>query len=273
MKRIVILTGDELRHRYFRLRMAQDPRFTVVSSVCEGTEKSLAARTQARPDASDLERWHVAARDQAEADFFGEIAAGLEDRSHPHRIAKGAINTPQEAARIIDLQPDLLVCYGASLIKGALLDHFDGRFLNVHLGLSPWYRGSGTNVWPLIEGRPQMVGATFMHIDAGIDTGRILHQIRADIVLGDSPHSIGNRVIRKMTGVYADLVARFDDLAEMPQPDPAAGRLYLQKDFDAAACARMYRNFRDGMIEDYMAGQLAADIPPLVVNPALEPRT
>ena len=42
-----------------------------------------------------------------------------------------------------------------------------------------------------------MVGATFMYIDAGIDTGEIIHQIRADIVIGDSPHSIGNRLIKK----------------------------------------------------------------------------
>lgn len=273
MKRIVILTGDELRHRYFRLRMAQDPRFSVIASICEGAEKSLTARTQARADATDLERWHTAARDQAEADFFGEMVAGLPDLSNPHHIAKGAINAPDIVARILDLNPDLLVCYGASLIKGALLDRFAGRFVNVHLGLSPWYRGSGTNVWPLIENRPEMVGATFMHIDAGIDTGRILHQIRADIVLGDSPHSIGNRLIRKMTATYADLVARFEDLDDMPQPDPEAGRLYLQKDFDAAACAQLYGNFRYGMVEHHMAKPDAGRQGALVINPALETRS
>ena len=32
-----------------------------------------------------------------------------------------------------------------------------------------------------------MVGATFMYIDPGIDTGEIIHQSR-DIVIGDSPH-------------------------------------------------------------------------------------
>ena len=269
MSRVVILTGDELRHRYFRTRLALDPRFEVIGSVCEGAEKSLAARTGARDDASDLERWHAAAREQAEADFSGEVAARLEDRSHPRRIAKGAINDPDEAARIIDMGPDLLVCYGASLVRGALLDRFAGRFLNVHLGLSPWYRGSGTNVWPLIEGAPYMVGATFMHIDAGIDTGRILHQIRAGIFLGDSPHSIGNRLIREMTATYADLVARFDTLADVAQPDPAQGRLYRQADFDADACARLYRNFRDGMIEAHLAGFDAAQAPPLLRNPAL----
>jgi len=270
MKRIIILTGDELRHQYFRTCMALDPRFEVIETVCEGVEKSLGARTRQRTDTSVLERWHLEARDQAEADFFGEVTSHLEDRTHPRRIPKGAINDPDEVARIIDLAPDLLICYGASLIRGALLDRFAGRFLNVHLGLSPWYRGSGTNVWPLIEGAPQMVGATFMHIDAGIDTGRILHQIRADIALGDSPHSIGNRLIRKMTATYADLVAHFDALSDLPSPDPTQGRLYKQADFDAEACARLYRNFRDGMIETHLADFDPAQAPPLVRNPVLE---
>ena len=53
---------------------------------------------------------------------------------------------------------------------------FSRKFLNVHLGLSPYYRGSGTNVWPLINTEPDMVGATLC-IDAGIDNGEIIHQI------------------------------------------------------------------------------------------------
>ena len=110
------------------------------------------------------------------------------------------------------MKPDLLVCYGSSLIKSDLLRKFEGRFLNVHLGLSPYYRGSGTNVWPLINIEPDMVGATFMYIDAGIDTGKIIHQIRADVYLGDSPHTIGNRLIRKMTSTYAEIVCNFNDL-------------------------------------------------------------
>ncbi|HKL69593.1 formyltransferase family protein [Salibaculum sp.] len=270
MTRIVILTGDELRHRYFRIRMSLDPRFDVVLSVCEGIEKSLGARTRARADASPLERWHAEARDQAETDFFAEVAGHLPDESHPRQIPKGAINSPDVVALVTDAAPDLILCYGASIVRGPLLDRFVGRFLNVHLGLSPWYRGSGTNVWPLIEGKPHMVGATFMHIDAGIDTGHILHQIRAGIALGDSPHSIGNRLIRDMTGCYADLAAHFGSLDDPSQPDPEQGRLYRQAEFDAEACARLYRNFRDGMIESHLSGSDRAQPAPLVRNRTLE---
>ena len=41
---VVILTGDELRHRYFRRRIAGDERFEVVASICESDAKSLRSR-------------------------------------------------------------------------------------------------------------------------------------------------------------------------------------------------------------------------------------
>ena len=88
--------------------------------------------------------------------------------------------------------------------KPDLIDAYKGKFLNVHLGLSPYYKGR-TNIFPIIDKRPEMVGATFMYIDQGIDTGDIIHQIQADYFVGDSVHSVGNRLIKKMTKCYADL--------------------------------------------------------------------
>lgn len=267
MRRVVILTGDEVRHQYFRRRLAQDARFRVVLAVCEGAEKGLSARIATDPAASSLQRLHAAARTIAENDFFAETVAYLPDGTDVLHIRKGEINSAEVVGQILAANADLLVCFGASLVRGVMLDRFAGRFLNVHLGLSPWYRGSGTNIWPLIEGRAHMVGATFMQIDAGIDTGPILHQIRAELALGDSPHSVGNRLIRQMTTTYADLIADFDRL-EQPAPPQAKGRLYRNADFDAAACRALYDRFAEGLIE-YALADPGTDWPALVQNPAL----
>ena len=269
MTTVVILTGNELRHRYFRTILSHDSRFSILASYCEGTERSLAARTAENPNSSELEFLHVGARTQSERDFFGDVVDRLDDDSNPVEIRKGEINNADVVSAIVRMNPDLLVCYGTSLIKSSLLTVFEGRFLNVHLGLSPYYRGAGTNVWPLINGEPEMVGATFMHIDAGIDTGKIIHQLRADIMLGDSPHTIGNRLIRKMVSTYCDVIAAFHDLHEETQPS-AEGRLYYIKDFDAAACAKLYDNFAKGMILEFVKrGAAAANFPYIVNNRAL----
>ena len=249
--KIVILTGSETRHVYFRKKIAGDNRITVLASYCESDEKSLAARISQNTQASQLEMQHVEARTQSEIDFFSDYIKSYEDEPTPKLIRKGAINDEAIVNEIVAMNPDLLICYGTSLIKSNLLTKFQERFINVHLGLSPYYRGSGTNVWPLINYEPDMVGATFMHIDAGIDTGMIIHQIRADVFLGDSPHTIGNRLIRKMTSTYADIICNFSNLVNEKQP-VSTGKLYYQRDFTTESCKKLYLNFSQGMIENYL---------------------
>ena len=267
-KRIIILSGDEKRHEYFRKKVALNPEIEVLASYCEGLERSLENRTKENPNSSLLEKYHVDARTQAERDFFGESIEMFENLSRSKKIKKGGINDNEVVEEIIALNPDLLVCYGSSLIKSKLLDLYEGKFLNVHLGLSPYYRGSGTNVWPLINREPYMVGATFMYIDAGIDTGKIIHQIRADLFIGDSPSSIGNRLIKRMTETYCKIIIAFKDLVDEQQPS-GKGRLYLTKHFDADACKALYQSFKEGMIEDYIEKQESVNLPYIVRNTAL----
>jgi methionyl-tRNA formyltransferase len=246
--------------------MASDTRIEVLTSYCESDEKSLANRIKQSEKTSQLEIQHVEARAQSEIDFFSDYVGSSEDKSNPKLISKSAINDEAIVNEIVAMEPDLLVCYGSSLIKSDLLTKFDGRFLNVHLGLSPYYRGSGTNVWPLINLEPDMVGATFMYIDAGIDTGEIIHQIRADVYLGDSPHSIGNRLIRKMTSTYAEIVCNFRNLKSEKQP-VSEGRLYYHRDFTADSCEKLYLNFSQSMIQNYLSS--TKQLPYIVKNKGL----
>ncbi len=267
--KVIILTGSEIRHRFFRSKVSLDSRFDVIATFCEGEEKSLENRLKSNSGASQIELMHVDARTQAERDFFGVSINVLPDKSNSKFIPKGAINDKKIVDSIKSLNADLIICYGSSIIKSELLDIYSGKFLNVHLGLSPYYRGTATNIWPFINLEPEFVGATFMHINAGIDTGEIIHQIRPDIYLGDSPHSIGNRLIAKMTDVYADIISNFSFLHKEVQPE-AEGKLYFNKDFDVNACIKLYKNFSNGMIQTYLETHNQKSFPYIVKNRALK---
>lgn len=266
--RIIVLTGSETRHDFFRVKLALDKRFEVAKAYCEGKEKSLERKVLDNATSSKIEVLHVMARKQSENDFFGLFLQQSEDRSNPKYIAKGEINNEDIVAEIVELKPDLLVCYGASLIRSKLTQTFKGNFINIHLGLSPYYKGSGTNIWPLINKEPHMVGATFMHIDEGIDTGEIVHQIRADIFLGDSPHSIGNRLITQMTSVCCDIIANFTYLRRESQPS-GSGKTYKQNDFCESSCNLLYDNFEKGMIRDFILNADPSQWPEIVQNKGL----
>ncbi len=270
--RIVVLTGAELRHSFVRKAIALSSGVTVARSYCEGTEKNIWRLVEAAGDDADtLRSRHLSARDQSERDFFATFVALAPDRSAPVFLAKGEINDPRHAEDIGGVNPDLLACYGSSLIRDPLLSRFEGRFLNVHLGLSPYYRGAGTNFWPLVHGRPEFVGATFMHIDAGIDTGKIIHQIRARVFPGDTAHQIGNQLIVDMAFVYADIIAKFATLPDMPQLDePTEVNVFRQKDFTEKSAEQLNRQFANSLVGRYLAEAEQRHLRvPIIENPAV----
>lgn len=71
---------------------------------------------------------------------------------------------------------DLVVINGTSIIKSHILDATDAYFLNIHVGITPKYRGVHGGYWALYNGDEHMVGVTTHFVDAGIDTGTVLDQ-------------------------------------------------------------------------------------------------
>lgn len=80
------------------------------------------------------------------------------------------------------LDADVFIVFGASYIKGALCDLLvERRAYNIHMGTSPYYRGSSCNFWALADRRPEYVGATIHLLSRGLDSGPILfHAIPSD---------------------------------------------------------------------------------------------
>ena len=269
MKKIIILTGSSLRHTFFRQYMASSSDIDVINSYCEGEERSL--RKQAEKDVlsdNTVRLQHLSAREGTEQDFFENFVDMIKDQSSPVFIPKGDINNKKYTDIIVNSNADLLVAYGCSIIKGPLLSAFAGRFINVHLGLSPYYRGSGTNYWPLVNKEPEYVGATFMHIDAGIDTGEIIHQIRAKYVWGDTPSQIGNRLILEMCKIYKSIIANFSKLKKMEQISiPNNVKIYKNRDYTEESVKRLYKIFNEGLVEDYLNDEVArCKKVPIIVN-------
>jgi methionyl-tRNA formyltransferase len=251
-KKIVILTGSELRHSFMRMSIALHPDLEVVRTYCEGMEGTLVEKIQSAEINTRRER-HLNARAEVEKDFFSLFVNHVQDLSHPLSIPRKSINEPRVIDDIRTLNPDLVMAYGCSIISPELIAAFPKRFLNVHLGLSPYYRGSGTNFWPIVNKELSAIGATFMYIDPGIDTGEIIHQIRARVISGDSPHTIGNRLIRDAAFVYANLAATLDTCEHInPLPTPPIERLYKNSDFTEESVTIAYRNLTEGLIDEHI---------------------
>lgn len=255
MKRIVILTSNELRHEYFRKVLANHSKISVLRSYCESSEKSL-KNTIHQQEQNTLRIKHLSGRDSSEKEFFWDFCQNTTDKSNPVHIAKGEINEQIHVQEIIDLKPDMIISYGCSIIKSSLIEIFNKRFINIHLGLSPYYRGSGTNYFPFVNNELQFIGVTYMYIDKGIDTGEIIHQMRADVQRGDDVHKVGNRLIKDMANETAKLITNFEKIQPLSVEFPAQPRRYYKNsDFTNESLVQIYDNLQNGMIEQYLNHQ------------------
>ena len=73
------------------------------------------------------------------------------------------------------LQSDVYLVFGSSYIKGELVDILvQRRCFNIHMGTSPYYRGSSTNFWSMYDERPEYTGATVHMLTKGLDSGPML---------------------------------------------------------------------------------------------------
>lgn len=255
--RIGILTSVELRHRHFVRRVSD--RFEVSAVVYEQT-----GYTPARTDGFDLtadERTiiaqHYAERTRQEAIFFGTPSAAENRRSDiaVRSVDRAGLNTPATVEFLRAAGVDTVLVYGTDLIRPPLIEAFTGRMVNLHLGLSPYYRGTATNFYPLLNDEPEYVGATIHLIDAGIDSGAILTHARPDIVAVDRPHTIGCKAIEAGIDALLRVLPEWSagQRAPVPQWHVPNAHLYLRKHFHPRQVVDLHQKIEAGLIEAYVA--------------------
>lgn len=60
------------------------------------------------------------------------------------------------------------------LIKQDVIEHMEGKIINLHPSLLPWNKGYHSNFWCIYNGTPK--GVSIHYVDRGIDTGDIAAQ-------------------------------------------------------------------------------------------------
>lgn len=247
--KIVIFTSNALRHKYIANMLAEDASQTLVVSECQAGDAGP------YDEASPLTQEHFDRFREVEAKYFEEHAVF---KSATLPILYKEVNLPFVYDAVAKFNPDAAFVYGSSIIKEPLLSAIPkGRFVNLHLGLSPYYRGSGTNFWPLANNEPEYVGATLLHIDAGIDTGDIITHVRPKFSVDDTAHTIGCKTI--MEGGYAlkkilSVLQRGEQLPRVKQWECSDEKIYRRKDFSDGVIRKYHANLQAGMMEKYLRG-------------------
>lgn len=124
--------------------------------------------------------------------------------------------------------------------------------VNIHTGLSPYYRGGHSTFFALYNEAPQHVGVTIHYIDPGIDSGHIIRTARPSICEDDNLHTLECKVIALGTELMARTVMGFKNGKLPGVPQWCDGKLYLSRDFTLARRLEMNRRLADGLISRYL---------------------
>jgi folate-dependent phosphoribosylglycinamide formyltransferase PurN len=93
-------------------------------------------------------------------------------------LSVASVNARETIDLLTELQPQVVVVNGTSIIGRRVLEQVPATFINVHAGITPAYRGVHGAYWALAAHDRDHCGVTVHLVDTGIDTGAVIAQAR-----------------------------------------------------------------------------------------------
>ncbi len=97
---------------------------------------------------------------------------------------------------------DYIVLAGyLSILSNSFIEKWTEKIINIHPSLLPKFGGKGMygmNVHrAVIEAKEKESGATIHFVDSGIDTGKIITQVKVPVLRNDSPEDLQKRILEQ----------------------------------------------------------------------------
>ncbi len=183
-------------------------------------------------DNSDIMNVYFQHVRSAEKEVFGNI--GFSNPNVKHLALKsGDLNKISQEMLLPALKSDVYIVFGSSYIKGWLIDYLiQHKAINIHMGVSPYYRGSSCNFWAAYDGHPELVGATIHLLGKGLDSGDMLYHALPRAMAVD-PFVLGMKAVKV---AHESLVKRIEnkeifDYEPIPQDKSKEYRYTRNSDF------------------------------------------
>ena len=248
--RLAFIGGSHPRHMYYFNTIAHE--YGAVGALIEQRENMLPTAPAGISD-HDRHLWgiHFANREHYERKAFGmQNSLNVDDVRRVENI-----NDPDNIGYIVDLKPDLVLVFGCHILRW----YVNQPMINLHLGLSPRYRGSATLFWPFYFMEPQFAGCTFHQVVDEPDAGDILHQTRPTLAYGDTIHEVAARCVIGATADMLLLLRKFNDWKYHKQKN--TGKCFLSSDFKPQHLRVIYDVYQDNIVNEYLSGRIPRNEP------------
>jgi len=257
---IGLITGNHPRHLFLANRLIETGLVQ-----CWVIEK----RENFTPDSSfiinkelrDLFDLHFQKREQAEEHWFGK-------RSYsPKDIDSITINENEQNSDFVKkffrkYSCDFIMSYGCHILDEEVLSLSNYESINIHGGLSPWYKGVITHFWPSYNLEPELTGMTLHKLTKKIDGGSIIHQTKADLVLGDGLHKHAGRVVSKFVDELSEMAPLLLEQKKfLPSTNQKkTGRLWTGTMWRPEHLLVIYKHFEDKVVDFCIENSISSNI-------------
>jgi hypothetical protein len=238
--RVTLFTGNQPRHIAFveRLAAGVNELFAVheCTTVFPGRVPDFYRRSTVMQD-------YFSRVLEAERRVFGATRFGPPGVRHL-LLRMGDLSEVPLDALAPALNADAYVVFGASYIRGALCDFLVNQgAVNLHMGVSPYYRGSSTNFWALYDRRPDYVGATIHLLTRGLDSGPILCHVFPAVQAWE-PFELGMRAVENGQKALMELLksGRIAQMTPAPQDRSKQLRYTRTSEFTDEVAAEYLQN-------------------------------
>ena len=262
--RCLIFTGTHRRHLSMFSEITN--AFDDVMIVAMQREEMIPLPSK-ELDSHDRENFirHFENRELTEKKFFGERDFDEFGTQNIIRVQRDDLHSDLVLQKVKAFNADIAFVFGTGLILGDLLEALPKNKINIHLGLSPWYRGAATLFWPFYMLQPQFAGVTFHQIIPAADAGEIIHQCVPTLEAGDTIHCVAAKAVVKANSDLKRIIEHYKTEKKFEgYHQKTTGRLWLNKDFKAHHLRVNYDLFGDRMVDAYLSGALGDEQPKLI---------
>ena len=195
-------------------------------------------------------------RDRQIEEKFFQAGGGPEfPKGVPLFISKDP-NNEETVQWIKSISPDILVVFGTRLISEPVLSTARLGALNLHTGLSPYYRGGQCTFWCLYEGDVEHIGVTVHHLSSRIDGGDIVYTAQPELEPGDTVRSIECKLVRLGTERMIQAIEELEAGKAPRIPQREKGKLFLSRMFTLEKRLELEKKINEGWLAQQIEQKL-----------------
>lgn len=254
--KIVCISGNHSRHLYYLNEISK--KFEIEGSIIQSRENVLPTPPENISD-GDRKNFirHFQTRDEKEREYFG-------DQKYPnHDILETQpelLNSEKSVKFLTEKKPDVVLVFGSDLIKEPLRNHLPNDSINLHLGISPRYRGAACLFWSFYFLEPNLAGSTFHYLLSEPDAGEVIHQSLPELSETDGLHDVGCKtVLVSAQDICKLLEMRNGQNSWKRYKQKGTGKNFLSRDFRPEHLRLIYDLFNDKIVKEYLDGNILSN--------------